>query len=204
MQFLVDNCTRWGEVSFRYSETLYKIQFWFYNCTCWGDASSHLTSHKVWAYSWVLSKNVTQPISSKCTNQLNSSKFTHAQALMELTQSSIHYILWCTQLFQKEKLGWEKKMGKHRWVLMLKLSHLLLSLILGSFWLSRKTKTCDPSQVTSLKDLKDSCFYVMFLMKYGMKNKVELGHFNVWMSESDNLNKSCPKLNTWNLRGHAK
>jgi len=50
-------------------------------------------------------------------------------------------------------------------------------------WMSlivRKTKNCyKPNQVTSLKDLSDSCFYEMFLMKNRMKNKIEMGHFNV-------------------------
>ena len=52
----------------------------------------------------------------------------------------------------------------------------LLSLILGWFLLSRKTKICfKSSQVASLKVLSDSCFYVFFykiaLLSIGWRNQ---------------------------------
>ena len=98
-----------------------------------------------------------------------------------------------------------KTIVKDRWVFMSKPTHLLLSLIIGWFWLSRKTNICcNPNQVTSLKYLSDLYFYVKFLMKNRIKNKVELGHFNLWMSENVNLDKSCLEWNTWLVRSYAK
>jgi len=57
---------------------------------------------------------------------------------------------------------------------MSKLAHFIALLDPWMVLLSTKTKICcKPNQVTNLEDLSDSCFYVMFLMKNGMKNKVE-------------------------------
>ena len=105
----------------------------------------------------------------------------------------------CQSHTQKKEIWLGMKLERIGEWLCQKLHIYLLPLILGWFWLSRKIKICfKPYQVISLKALNDSCFYVIFFyMKNRIKNKVELEHLNIWISGSDNLDKSFLEWKTW-------